>query len=232
MRPVKHAGDLIGHSLARDSDDSWPMRTRRPSRLPRLPGPADGLAIGLMGGSFDPPHAGHAHVIETAMRRLGLDWVWVIPAPGNPLKRTATPFADRMAAAKRRFAGPRVRVSAIEAELGSTYTIDLVRALKRRAPRSRLVLIIGSDNLSSFHRWRRWRELARLVPIAVVARPAIGQSAASHAGSPFARAFAGARLAEAKARRLSRTPPPAWVYLHAPLDRTSSTALRTQTPPV
>jgi nicotinate-nucleotide adenylyltransferase len=160
------------------------------------------------------------------MRRLGLDWVWVIPAAGNPLKRTATPFAERMAAAQSRFAGPRVRVSAIEAELGSPYTIDLVRALKRRAPRARFVLIIGADNLSGFHRWRRWRELARLVTIAVVARPAVGRSAASHAGSPFARAFAGARLAEGNARRLSRTPPPAWVYLHAPLDRTSSTALR------
>jgi nicotinate-nucleotide adenylyltransferase len=160
------------------------------------------------------------------MRRMALDWVWVIPAAGNPLKRTATPFAERMAAAQRRFAGPRVRVSAIEAELGSPYTIDLVRELKRRAPRARFVLILGADNLSNFHRWRRWRGLARLVPIAVVTRPAIGHSSASHAGSPFVRTFHGARLAEANARRLSRMPPPAWVYLHAPLDATSSTALR------
>lgn len=218
---VKHAGELTDHSRASDSNHSCRMHKRRPLHPPRLPGPANHLAIGLMGGSFDPPHAGHSHVIETALRRLGLDWVWVIPTAGNPLKHTATPFADRMVAAHNRFSGPRVRVSSIEADLGSRYTIDLVRALKRRAPRARFVLIIGADNLSSFHRWRRWRELARLVPIAVVSRPST-----SHARSTFVRTFSGARLAEGNARQLSRSQPPAWVYLHAPLDETSSTMLR------
>jgi nicotinate-nucleotide adenylyltransferase len=206
------------------------MPIRRASALPHLPGPVDGLTIGLMGGSFDPPHAGHSHVIETARRRLGLDWVWVLPAAGNPLKRTTTPFAERMSAAQKRFAGPRIRVSAMEASLGSPYTIDLVRTLLRRAPNARFVLIIGADNLSGFHRWRGWRELARLVPIAVVSRPRLGHPAASLASSPFVRTFSGARLAQRDARRLSRVPPPAWVYLQAPLEPTSSTALRASAP--
>jgi len=197
------------------------MRHRRPAHLPRLPGPTDGLSIGIMGGSFDPPHAGHTHVIETARKRLGLDWVWVIPAAGNPLKRTTTPFADRMAAAQNRFSSPRVRVSPIEAELGSPYTFDLIRSLKRRAPGARFVLIIGSDNLAGFHRWRRWRELARMLPVAVVSRPG-----GTHAVSRFAATFPRARVSEGEALTLSERQAPAWIYLHAPLDQSSSTALR------
>lgn len=195
-------------------------RSRRHDPL-RLPGPADGLFIGLMGGSFDPPHPGHAHVIDVAMRRLGLDWIWVIPTAGNPFKRTATPFMDRLSAAQNRLARPRVRVSGLEARLGSPYTIDLMRALQRRAPTARFVLILGDDNLASFTKWRRWRELARMVPIAVVSRP----GGSPRAGlSRFARMFP--RMDEAAARRLPAERPPAWVYLHARHDRTSSTELR------
>lgn len=186
-----------------------------------LPGPADGLSIGLMGGSFDPPHPGHAHVINVAMRRLGVDWIWVIPTAGNPFKRTATPFVDRLMAAQNRLAGPRVRISGLEARLGSRYTVDLVRALKRRAPTARFVLILGDDNLESFTKWRRWRELARMVPIAVISRP----GGSPRAGlSRFARMFP--RVEETAARRLPTKRPPAWVYLHARHNPTSSTELR------
>jgi nicotinate-nucleotide adenylyltransferase len=199
------------------------MTRRRPIPLFRLPGPADALAIGLMGGSFDPPHSGHAHVIETARRALGLSRIWVFVAAGNPLKKTQAAFVDRLSAARRRLSDRRTSVSALEAELGLTYTIDLLKRLKRRAPRARFVWIMGGDNLSQFHLWRRWREIARLVPIAVVARSGGSPKAGL---SRFARSMPGARLPEEAAQALKNRRPPAWVYISAPLDPVSSTALR------
>jgi nicotinate-nucleotide adenylyltransferase len=199
------------------------MSKRRAHPHFRLPGPAGALAIGVMGGSFDPPHSGHAHVIETARKALGLDRVWVFVAAGNPLKRTQTAFVDRFAAAQRRLGGRRTIISALEAELGLIYTIDLLERLKRRAPNARFVWIMGGDNLSQFHRWRRWKEIARLVPIAVVSRPGAGPRAGL---SRFARSIPGARIPEQAARSLKNRPPPAWVYISAPLDPTSSTDLR------
>jgi nicotinate-nucleotide adenylyltransferase len=199
------------------------MTRRRPHPHFRLPGPANGLAIGLMGGSFDPPHSGHVHVIETARRALGLDRIWVCVAAGNPLKKTQTAFADRLAATRRRLGGRRTIVSALEAELGLIYTVDLLRRLKRRAPRARFIWIMGADNLSQFHRWRRWREIARLVSIAVVSRPGASPKAGL---SRFARTFAGARLPEMSARTLRNRRPPAWLHITAPFDPVSSTELR------
>ncbi len=196
---------------------------RRPSPLFRLPSLAGAQAIGVMGGSFDPAHSGHAHVIEAARRALGLDCVWVFVAAGNPLKRTQTAFVDRLASAQRRLGGRRTIVSGLEHELGLTYTIDVLTRLKRRAPQARFVWIMGGDNLSQFHRWRRWKEIARLVPIAVVSRP----GASPRAGlSRFAASFPGARIPEEAARTLSRRRPPAWVWISAPLNATSSTELR------
>jgi nicotinate-nucleotide adenylyltransferase len=176
-----------------------------------------------MGGSFDPPHSGHVHVIETAHKTLGLDRVWVFVAAGNPLKRTQTAFVDRLSSARRRLAGRRTVVSALEAELDLTYTIDLLRWLKRRAPRARFVWIMGGDNLCQFHLWRRWKEIARLVPIAVISRPGASPKAGL---SLFARTFPGARIPEEAARTLKDRRPPAWVWIAGPLDPTSSTELR------
>jgi nicotinate-nucleotide adenylyltransferase len=198
---------------------------RRGSPHFRLPGPASHQAIGIMGGSFDPPHSGHAHVIETARRTLGLDRVWVFVAPGNPLKRTQTAFVDRFASAQRRLGGRRTVISKLEAELGLIYTIDLLKRLKRRAPHARFVWIMGGDNLAQFHRWRRWKEIARLVPIAVVSRPGASPKAGL---SRFAATFPRARLPEDAARMLAGRKPPAWVWISAPLDATSSTEIRAQ----
>ena len=145
--------------------------TRRLPAHPRLPSPPGELVIGLMGGSFDPPHSGHAHVIETARRALGLDRVWVMVSPGNPLKKTQTALVDRLSAARRRLGGPRTIVSDIESVLGTRYTIHTLRCLKKLAPHARFVWIIGGDNLRDFHRWREWKQIARLAPIAVIARP-------------------------------------------------------------
>ena len=190
---------------------------------PHLPGPSARLRIGVIGGTFDPPHTGHIHLITTAQRRLGLDWVWVFPARGNPLKHTATDFADRFAAAGRTLKGPRVRVSAMEAELGLSYTIDLVATLKRLAPAARFVWIMGGDNLRQFHHWRDWRAIARSLPIAVVSRPA---EASTPRLSRFAQQFARYRIPLAQAHALADRPAPAWVYLPAPLEPASSTELR------
>jgi nicotinate-nucleotide adenylyltransferase len=198
---------------------SGPER-RRPARLP---GPSGSLRIGLYGGAFDPPHAGHEQVIRTAIQRLALDWVWILPTASNPLKRTQTGFVERLGAAQRRLAGPRRRVTDLEAQLGVVSTVELIRALRARAPVARFVLIIGADNLLIFHRWRRWRELSGLVPIAVIDRP----GAAPRAGlSRFARTMASARLSAGAGPALADRDAPAWSYLRAPLHPASSSSIR------
>jgi nicotinate-nucleotide adenylyltransferase len=141
----------------------------------RPPGPvASGLCIGLLGGSFNPAHAGHLYVADTAIKRLGLDYVWFLVSPQNPLKAK-----DGMLPLKRRLelaqalAGrrPRLVVTGLEQKIGSRYTIDTIRVLTGRFPEVRFVWLMGSDNLEQFHHWRRWREIADLVQIAVVLRP-------------------------------------------------------------
>jgi nicotinate-nucleotide adenylyltransferase len=204
------------------------MQHRLPAH-PRLPTLTNGLSIGLMGGSFDPAHSGHAHVIATAQRALGLDRVWVLVSPGNPLKKTQTALADRLATAHRRLGGPRVAVTSIESQLGTRYTIHLLRRLKRLAPRTRFVWIMGGDNLRDFHRWRDWRHIANLAVIVVIARPGSNPKAGL---SRFARQFAQHRLPQSAARALTRRKPPAWVYITAPLDPVSSTELRAQMMPL
>lgn len=199
--------------------------THRLPAHPRLPSPPGELVIGLMGGSFDPPHSGHAHVIETARRTLGLDRVWVLVSPGNPLKKTQTALVDRLSAARRRLGGPRTIVSDIESVLGTRYTIHTLRRLKTLAPHARFVWIIGGDNLRDFHRWREWKQIARLAPIAVIARPGASPKAGL---SRFAQQFGQQRIPQSAARTLGRRKPPAWVYISAPLDPVSSTELRAQ----
>jgi nicotinate-nucleotide adenylyltransferase len=200
------------------------MHHRLPAHL-RLPSPPGDLAIGLMGGSFDPAHSGHAHVIATAQRALNLDRVWVLVSPGNPLKKTQTALVDRLAATQRRLGNRRTIVTDLESRLGTRYTIHLLRRLKRLAPHARFVWIMGADNLRDFHRWRDWRHIANLVPIVVVSRPGANPKAGL---SRFAQQFAQHRLPQAAAGALARHTPPAWVYLTAPLDPISSTDLRTQ----
>ena len=135
---------------------------------------ADGLRIGLLGGSFNPAHAGHLYVSETALKRLKLDSIWWLVSPGNPLKSDAdmAPLAARLQSAKRiAMREPRIHVSALEEALHTIYTIDTVKALRRRFPKVEFVWLMGSDNLKQFSHWRRWQALAHLVPIAVVQRP-------------------------------------------------------------
>ncbi|WP_240046944.1 nicotinate-nucleotide adenylyltransferase, partial [Paracraurococcus ruber] len=131
------------------------------------------VRIGLLGGSFNPAHAGHRHVAERALRRLRLDQVWLLVSPGNPLKprRGMAPFAERLASARAIADGRRVIATGIEASLGTRYTVDSLAKLRRRFPRARFVLLAGADILAQLPRWKRWRALARGTPLAVLPRP-------------------------------------------------------------
>lgn len=191
--------------------------------LPPLPGPTRGLAIGLFGGSFNPAHDGHLHVAETALRRLQLDAVWWLVARGNPLKEEHGVFEARLASARRIARNPRMHVTSLERALGVRYTADLIDRLLPRAPDARFVWIMGADNLAGFHHWGRWDEIAGRLPIAVIARPGAMPRAG---GSKFARRFSHARLPEHSAQVLKHLDAPAWVYLTAPWQPISSTALR------
>jgi nicotinate-nucleotide adenylyltransferase len=140
----------------------------------RPPGPvADGMKIGLLGGSFNPAHEGHLHVSLVALKRLGLDYVWWLVAPHNPLKSVAgmAPRENRFVTARETANHPRILVVDAEHTLSTRYTIDTLAALKKRFATVNFVWLMGSDNLEGFHRWRRWQDIARLVPIAVVQRP-------------------------------------------------------------
>lgn len=183
------------------------------------------MRVGLFGGSFNPAHEGHAHVAETAKRRLKLDKVIWLVSPQNPLKPTheTAGLAERMAAARVHARGRGMVVSDVETRLGAQYTIDTVRALKARFPRVHFVWIMGADSLASFHRWRGWTQIMREVPVAVVSRPWIALRARV---SPAARRFAHSRRPSSQAALLPGMKPPAWVFLRGPFNFQSSTALR------
>jgi nicotinate-nucleotide adenylyltransferase len=186
--------------------------------------------IGLLGGSFNPAHAGHRHISLHALRALGLDEVWWLVSPGNPLKEGAkdmAPFAARLASAARLARRARIRVSDFEQRAGTRYTVDTVTALKRRFPRHDFIWLLGSDTLPNFHKWRDWRGLARELPIAVIPRP--GYDSAAHA----ARAMGWLRRFVrpwSQARRWTEWSAPAILVLRLPRDPTSATAIRAHLP--
>ncbi|WP_372782009.1 nicotinate-nucleotide adenylyltransferase [Phenylobacterium sp.] len=186
---------------------------------------APGMRVGLYGGSFNPAHEGHAHVAETARRRLGLDRVIWLVSPQNPLKTNheTADLAERMAGARALAKGPGMIVSDAETRLGSAYTIDTVRALKRRFPGVKFVWIMGADSLASFHRWRGWTQIMREVPVAVVSRPWISLKSRF---SPAALRFARFRRRSTAAVTLADSKPPAWAFLFGRFNFQSSTALR------
>lgn len=184
-----------------------------------------GQRVGVMGGTFNPPHDGHRIVAETAMKRLALDQLWWVATPGNPLKEHGelAPLDDRLPALRRLARGPRMKVTGFERDLGTPYTAATLAFLARRYSAVRFVWVMGADNLAGFHHWQHWRDIAAMVPIAVVDRPGWRLKALS---SPAAAALAQRRVPERDAAALFQRSPPAWVFLTSRLSPLSSTSLR------
>lgn len=182
------------------------------------------MTIGLLGGSFDPPHAGHAHVTKQALRQLGLDRVWWLVSPGNPLKQHGPkPMEQRLAASRALMQHPKVEITDIELRLGTRFTAQTLERLIPLYPGVRFVWLMGADNMAQFHRWDRWAEIVHMLPIAVMARP--GQKL--RAGlSPMATRFARQRVASAAARALALRSAPAWILLGGPMVDLSSSEIR------
>ena len=175
------------------------MRTGLPLAYP-------GMKIGLFGGSFDPAHEGHAHVAETALKRLGLDRVWWLIAPQNPLKPLSSPFTERARSAQDQAHGAKMVVTDLEQRLGCRFTYQTLRKLKLLYPGVSFTLVLGADNLATFRKWRNWREVSAAIPVVIVSRP--GVRAAERLGAPKG-----------------------WTYLNARLHRESSSAIRARKRP-
>ncbi len=183
------------------------------------------MAVGLFGGSFNPPHAGHALVAEIALRRLRLDRLWWIVTPGNPLKsgRELLPLSERISLSEKIANDPRIDVTAFEASRPTRYTADTLAWIKKRNRGVCFVWIMGADNLRDFHRWQRWQHIAETFPIAVIDRPG---ATLSFLSSRTARYLDYARVDETDAEMLSRREAPAWTFIHGPRSVLSSTAIR------
>jgi nicotinate-nucleotide adenylyltransferase len=184
-----------------------------------------GLRVGLLGGSFNPAHAGHRHISLLALKLLQLDELWWVVSPQNPLKSTAdmAPFAKRLEQARRTANHPRIRVTAIEARLNTRYTADTLHALRKRFPHTRFVWIMGADNLAQIPHWERWTEIFGQVPIAVFDRATYSFRALA---GKAARRFANRRIDTRHAVDLADLRPPAWVYFHARRHPASASSIR------
>lgn len=193
------------------------MATGFPIALP-------GQRVGLFGGSFDPPHSGHLHVSREALKRFGLDRLWWLVSPGNPLKADGpAPLERRIAAARRLVTHPRIEVTDIEARLGTRHTAETLGGLFDRYPGVRFVWLMGADNLAQFHRWQRWEWILQNVPIGVLARPGQRISARTARAAQIYRRF---KVPAAAARGLPFAVPPAWCFLNVPMVDVSSTEIR------
>ena len=188
-----------------------------------------GRHTGLLGGSFNPAHGGHRRITLFARAALALDEVWWLVSPGNPLKPAAgmAPLATRVASARRQARRAPIRVSAVERQLRTRYTIDTLRALVRRYPRQRFIWLMGADNLAQFHQWKHWRAIARLMPIAVIARPGYDALALASPAMVWLRRY---RRSAASLRNRAGWSAPALVILRFDPDRRSATAIRQADP--
>ncbi len=189
-----------------------------------IPYARPGQVVGLFGGSFDPPHQGHVHVTREAMKAFGLDRVWWLVSPGNPLKqRGPAPLSQRVKAAQAVMQHPDVEVTDIEARIGTRATADTLTALQRLCPQVKFVWLMGADNLAQFHKWKDWRRIMDTVPVGVVARPGDRISARM---SRAARLYAKYRIDGQARQLLGRAQAPAWCFVNVPMVDVSSTQLR------
>lgn len=189
-----------------------------------LPPVRPGQAVGLLGGSFDPPHQGHVHISREALKRFALDRVWWLVSPGNPLKTHGpAPLARRMEACRAIVDHPRMAVSDFEARAGTRYTAETIAALQAAQPGVRFVWLMGADNLAQLHLWQDWREIMHRVPLGILARP---EQRISARMSKAARIYAHSRMRPAQSRLLARSHAPAWCFVNVPMRGISSTELR------
>lgn len=187
----------------------------------------DNLSIGLFGGSFNPAHSGHLHVAQAGLRELQLDRIWWLASPQNPLKPKQPSYESRVQTIEALGLPPRMEISDAEIKMGSRYTIDLIKGLQTRYPRTRFVFLMGADNFSQLPKWKNWQEIIKRVPIAVIARP---QSPIKARLGRAAQQYADARLPESQAHSLQYFESPCWTYLTLPLNSQSSSALRARQP--
>lgn len=202
-----------------------PLQHAVAPRYLRMPHVEKGMQVGLFGGSFNPPHAGHALVADIALRRLALDQLWWMVTPGNPLKsvRELAPLTERLRLSEEITKNPRIKVTAFEAAHHIRYTADTLALVRKKNPGVDFVWIMGADSLRDFHRWQRWREIMMTFPIAVIDRPGATLSLLS---SVAAKTFDYARVDEAAAPRLAHRKAPAWTFIHGPRSLLSSSAIR------
>ncbi len=192
-----------------------------------LPYAATGQRIGLLGGSFDPPHMGHVHISKAALMRFNLDQVWWLVSPGNPLKADAPAAMDaRMKACLEISDHPRIKVSDFEAQVGTRYTAQTLEALLERKRDVRFVWLMGADNLAQFHRWQRWEWIMENVPVGVIARPGDRTSARM---SKAAKRYERYRLRGTQSGILADASAPAWCFINVPMTDISSTEIRART---
>lgn len=190
-----------------------------------MPHAERGMVVGLFGGSFNPPHEGHELVADIALRRLGLDQLWWMVTPGNPLKSHSNlaPLSQRLACSEKVASDPRIKVTAFEKTLGGSYTAKTLARVKALNPHVHFIWIMGADNLKSFDKWQNWQGIACTFPIAVIDRPG---ATLSYLSSKMAQRFGFARLDEDDAGVLWMKRAPAWTFIHGPRSTLSSTALR------
>lgn len=188
------------------------------------------ITTALLGGSFNPAHSGHRHISLAAMRALGVDEMWWLVSPGNPLKASAqdmAPLPVRVRSAQAAARRSRIRPTAIEQQLGTRYTFETLKRIVQLYPNRRFIWLMGGDNLAQFHLWRDWRKIAALMPIAVIDRPSYTGTARASRAMGWFRRFV---HAEASSRLWTEWRPPALVHLRFRPDKTSATALRRADP--
>jgi len=193
------------------------MRAGFPKAVP-------GMTVGLLGGSFDPPHAGHVHITQQALKRFGLDRVWWLVSPGNPLKSDGpAPMERRLTAARGIMQHPRVAVTDFEARAGTRYTAQTLLALSECYRGVCFVWLMGADNLASLHHWDQWRAIMETVPVGILARPG-GRGAAQH--SKAADTYRFAQLRGRNSLLLPLGPAPLWCFVNVPMVNMSSSVIR------
>ena len=191
-----------------------------------MPLATHGLRVGLLGGSFDPPHSGHLHISKWAMKEFNLDRVWWLVSPGNPLKNDMPADLDRrMSACKELVNHPNIIVTDIECRLGTRFTAQTIAGLQSRYPGVRFIWLMGADNLAQFHRWQDWQWIMESVPVGVVARPSDRGSARL---SKAATIYRGAMLPARASSSLANGPAPRWCFINLPMSDHSSTIIRQQ----